>query len=63
MNYYKNWTAAICHQLAMWGYTEAANKVTMLFNNGDPRLYSVYMTSVKSPGIDVMTVKDMIDHI
>lgn len=47
----------------MWGYTEAANKVTMLFNNSDPRLYSVYMTSVKSPAIDVMTVKDMVDHI
>lgn len=63
MDFYKNWTAAICHQLAMWGYTEAANKVTMLFNSGDPRLYSVYMTSVKSPAIDVMTVKDMVDHI
>lgn len=63
MDFYRNWTAAICHQLAMWGYTEAANKVTMLFNNSDPRLYSVYMTSVKSPAIDVMTVKDMVDHI
>lgn len=63
MDFYKNWTAAICHQLAMWGYIEEANKVTMLFNNSDPRLYSVYMTSVKSPAIDVMTVKDMVDHI
>jgi len=63
MNYYKNWAAVICQQLAMWGYTEAADKVTMLFNNGDPWLYSVYTASVKSPGIDVMTVKDMVDHI
>ena len=63
MDWYKNWTAAICHQLAMWGYTETANKMTLLFNNGDPRLYAVYVTSVKSPGIDVMTVKDMVDHI
>lgn len=63
MDFYKNWTAAICHQLAMWGYTETANKMTLLFNNGDPRLYAVYVTSVKSPGIDVMTVKDMVDHI
>lgn len=63
MDFYRNWTAAICHQLAMWGYTETANKMTLLFNNGDPRLYAVYVTSVKSPGIDVMTVKDMVDHI
>lgn len=63
MDFYKNWAAEVCHQFAMWGYTEAANKVTMLFNNGDPRLYSVYITSVKSPAIDVMTVKDMVDHI
>lgn len=63
MDFYKNWAAAICHQLAVWGYTEEANKVTMLFNNGDPRLYSVYMTSAKSSGLDVLTVKDMVDHI
>ena len=63
MNPYKNWASVVCHQLAAWGYTEDANRITCLFNNGDSRLYDIYMTSVNSPGIDVMTVKDMIDNI
>ncbi len=63
MDWYKNWAAAICQQLAVWGYTETADKMTLLYNSGDPRLYDVYATSMRSPGIDVMTVKDMIDHI
>lgn len=55
--------AVICQQLTTWGYIETAERVTTLFNSYDSRLYNIYLTSVNSPGIDVMTVKDMIDNI
>lgn len=63
MNPYGSWAATVCRQLAVWGYTETAERITQLFNNRDSRLYSIYLTSVNSPGIDAMTIKDMIDNI
>lgn len=63
MDPYRNWVAVICQQLTTWGYIETAERVTTLFNNYDSRLYNIYLTSVNSPGIDVMTVKDMVDNI
>lgn len=63
MDPYRNWVAVICQQLTTWGYIETVERVTTLFNSCDSRLYNIYLTSVNSPGIDVMTVKDMIDNI